>query len=230
MSTPISQLPVDLRPREKAIKYGFKQLSDEEVLAIIIRSGTRNSNAMAISRTLIHASQGLDRINQFSLSQLVDFEGINTIKAIELLAVFELQRRMLEPKLRDDIDLSYASHIYDWLRMSIGNLKQEHFIALYLNKRNQLQTYRILFIGTLDSALVHPREVFKGAFETSASSIVLVHNHPGGTLYPSVADCTLTKRLVEAGQLIGISVVDHILITNSGYFSIRESHEFLFED
>ncbi len=106
MSTPISQLPVDLRPREKAIKYGFKQLSDEEVLAIIIRSGTRNSNAMAISRTLIHASQGLDRINQFSLSQLVDFEGINTIKAIELLAVFELQRRMLEPKLRDDIDLS----------------------------------------------------------------------------------------------------------------------------
>lgn len=219
----VKEMPVEERPREKAELYGIKSLSNVELLAILIRSGYEGTSSLQIAENLIRKSNGLSFLSRLSLQDLFEIKGIKKVKALELLACFELSKRMAfcEAMNRDIMDNPNA--LIHWLRLELGNETQERFLVVYLNVKNHILSYDILFTGTVDSSLVHPREIFKEACLKSASRIILVHNHPSTDLKPSSADIELTKKLVDGSEVIGIEVLDHIIVSNQGFMSFRAS-------
>lgn len=155
--------------------------------------------------------------------QLIKIKGINHAKALELLACVEIVKRLFYYKVENTDIIKNKADIYDWLQMKLGLLNQEHFLVIYLNVKNRIIDYQVLFVGTVDVSIVHPREVFKQAFIVSASKIICVHNHPSTDLTPSTNDLKLTKVLIETGKLFGIPVLDHLIIANNGYYSCMEA-------
>lgn len=210
------------------MQLGFGQLSDEEVLTILIRSGTKQASASEIARNILEYAEGIENLGSLTVLDLCKIKGINKVKALEILALIEVQCRILKPRVNQIIDLSSSFAVLNWLKLTLGYQKQEHLLALYLNVRNALLGYRTLFIGTVDRSVIHPREIFKQALLHSASKIILVHNHPGGSTEPSIADCDVTRLIADAGFVMGIEIVDHLIVTIDTYHSMRESHEFLF--
>ena len=156
-------------------------------------------------------------------SQLIQIKGISQAKALELLACVEIVKRLFYYKIENADVIKNKADIYDWLQMKLGLLNQEHFLVIYLNVKNRIIDYQVLFVGTVDVSVVHPREVFKQAFIVSASKIICVHNHPSTDLTPSINDIKLTKVLIETGKLFGIPVLDHLIIANNGYYSCMEA-------
>lgn len=225
----IKDLPEHMRPREKAVFYGVELLSDSELLAIVLKSGTRNHPVLKIAETLLMHSRDLNGLARMNYSELVNVDGVSSQKAVEILCVFEIVKRSMKPSMNTPVSLHQPQQIQQWLQAYLGPLNQEVFMAMYLSVNFELCGYKVLFKGTLDQTLIHPREVFKHAVQMNAASIIVVHNHPGGSQHPSVMDCHVTERLVLAGELMGISLVDHLIVTLQGCVSLRETHSFLFQ-
>jgi DNA repair protein RadC len=197
------------RPREKMEKYGPERLSDIELLAILLRTGTKDLNVLKLSQKILEKF-GNGKFIDVSIDDLKTIHGIGTVKACEVLACFELGRRMLKGK-KVSILLSPKDV---WEQMSdVRGSKKEHFVVFYLDSRNQEIHKEIVSIGTLNESLVHPREVFEGAIKNNAASIIIAHNHPSGDLEPSEADIEITKKLIHAGKILDIKIVSHILVT-----------------
>lgn len=216
----IKDLPKSDRPREKLIAKGAENLKDSELLAILLRTGTTGKNVIEIASQIL-SKHSKKRLLQMTHEDLCKIDGIDSAKATALLAAFELSKRALEV---NDINLPLITTAKDAAAQltDIRDLKKEHFVVLYLNAKNQLVHKETISMGTLNANLVHPREVFEPALKCSAAQIVAAHNHPSGDPKPSDDDIELTKRLTEAGNLMGIEVMDHMIISKGGNFSFKE--------
>lgn len=214
----IKDLPKVERPREKLAKYGPQKLSNTELLAILLRTGRENLNVLELSRNIL-IKFGSEGLAAASVEELKRTHGLGTAKACEIAACFELGRRLLDDAKTD----SYLTPEDVWksLRDIAGN-KKEHFVVFYLDSRNQEIARETVGIGTLNESLVHPREVFEPAVRHSAAGVIIAHNHPSGDPDPSEEDRRVTARLAEAGKLLGIDLVDHVVIVRTGFRSFRE--------
>lgn len=212
--TKIKDLPKHEQPREKLIEKGVENLRDNELMAILLRTGIEGKDVMKVSNEILskYPKKKLLALKYIELSKI---KGIGPGKACLLLAAFELTKRALEV---EDNNLPTINNAKDAMAQlqELRTAKKEHFVALYLNARNQLIHKETISIGTLNASLVHPREVFKPAIEHLAASVILAHNHPSGEVEASEADLELTKRLKEAGKLLGVEVIDHVIITKDG--------------
>lgn len=214
----IKDLPKVDRPREKLLKYGSAKLSTTELLAILLRTGIKGLNVVELSNKILKLF-GTENIQNITITDLRKIKGLGPVKSAEVIACIELGKRLLEEK--QPLQAISPQIVFDSLK-DIRSLKKEHFIAIYLDTRNQEIHREIISIGTLNASLVHPREVFEPAIRNLAASVILVHNHPSGTLQPSINDNLLTLKLKDAGNIVGIEIKDHIIVSNVGYLSYKE--------
>jgi len=219
-SPKIKDLPKIERPREKLIAKGPQNLKDEELLAILLRTGIEGKNVLEIARQILR-KYSKKRILKMKYEDLIKIKGINSAKACTILAAQELVKRAL--KVRDET-FPMIKSTKDVIAQA-GYLREktrEHLMVLYLNARDELLFKKHVFTGTLNASIVHPREIFKEAFNRNASSIILVHNHPSGDPQPSEADIRITKNVKEAGNILGVEVKNHIIIGKNKVFSFKE--------
>lgn len=215
--TKIKDIPKFDRPREKMEKYGPGKLSDAELLAILLRTGTKDLNVLKLAQKILQKFENEKFIN-ITIDELKTIHGLGPVKACEIIACFELGKRMLKGK-KSSILLSPKDV---WERMEdIRGSKKEHFVVFYLDSRNQEIQREVISVGTLNESLVHPREVFEGAIKNNASSIIIAHNHPSGDLEPSEADIEITKKLIHAGKILDIKIIDHIIVVNNSWSKIE---------
>lgn len=210
------------RPREKALDQGITSLSNRELMALLIRTGSKRYSALELSDIILNQVSGLGELSVMSLQALMCFEGVKKAKAIALQAAFELGRRVAYDHVKQGVSIEEPQDFIRWLNMQIGFEKQEHFLVAFLNQKNRILTYRILFKGTLTSASVHPREIFQEAMRIGCARIICSHNHPSGDATVSDADIELTKCIVESGKMVSIPLVDHIIVSKNTYTSFRE--------
>ncbi|WP_308634765.1 RadC family protein [Paenibacillus silvisoli] len=218
----LKDIPAIDRPRERMLAVGAEALSHAELLAILIRTGTKRESAVLLASRLLKECGSLRGLVDMSVAEMTKIRGIGAAKAVQLRAGIELGRRIARservelPVIRRPEDA--ANLVMEELRY----LKQEHFVCLFLNTKNQVILKETLSIGTLNATLVHPREVFRAAIKCSSASLICVHNHPSGDPTPSAEDVALTHRLMEAGELVGIDVLDHLVIGDNRFISLKE--------
>jgi len=203
------------RPREKLIEKGPKNLSNIELISVIIGSGTKGSDVLKVSNDILKLLE--NGFEEISLEKLKNITGVGLAKASKILASIELARRFL---LRQGTTIKTPQDIVN-LMSYLRNKKQEYFIVITLDGANNLIREKVIFIGTLNQSLVHPREIFATALEDRAAKIILVHNHPSNCLDPSIEDKEITRRLIKAGNLLGVKVLDHIIVGNDSYLSFK---------
>lgn len=218
----IKDVPHDDRPRERLIKYGASHLANRELLAILLGSGTKNESVISLSNRVLMHFDGLKLLNEATLEELTSIKGIGKAKGVIILAALQLGRRLNEYKPNECYVIRSPEDGADYLMEEMRQLKQEHFVVLFLNTKNQVIHQQTIFIGSLNASIVHPREVFREAVRRSSASIICAHNHPSGDPTPSQEDIQVTKRLVEAGKMMGIELLDHIVIGNRKFVSLKE--------
>lgn len=216
----IKDIPKSNQPRERLIKNGIEVLSDAELLATIFQKGTKEENAIDMSNRLI-SKYGVDKLSACSLKELQKIKGIGKAKACQIIALFEFNKRHNLAK-QNGKTIKSAKDVYDYCYSKLIGTDKEHFMVLHLDTCNRVIKDEIISIGTLNSSLVHPREVFKSAIKESANAVILVHNHPSGNAEPSEEDIKITNILFKSGELLSIKVLDHIIISNDGYYSFRD--------
>jgi len=218
MTSGIKNLPTQERPREKLARYGPDRLKDSELLAILLGSGLKGTNVLELSSKILNKWKGKD-LGSATIDELMQINGIGSAKASEIVACLELGRRLLKDK-KTSVILSGRDV---WERMAdVRESKREHFVVFYLNSRDQEIKRDIVSVGTLNASLVHPREVFEQAITNHAASVIFAHNPPSGDTEPSLADKEITKKLVHAGRILDISVIDHVVVTKESWKSILE--------
>ena len=227
MYTPINQWAEDDRPREKFLLKGKSSLSDSELLAILIGSGSRNESAVQLCQRILAVSENnLSTLGKMSIAQLIQFKGIGEAKAISIAAALELGRRRRAEEAIELKKITSSKAVFDIMQPIIGELPHEEFWVLYLNNSNKVIYKGQLSKGGITGTIVDIRLIFKMAFEQNATAIILTHNHPSGKLMASDADLKITKRVKEAGQTLEIQVLDHIIITENGYLSFQDENIF----
>lgn len=210
------------RPRERFIKYGVENLSNEELLAIILKTGTHECSVKRLALMLLNELGGIEKLKTATINTLTKIKGIGQVKAIELLSIVELSKRMNMVNI-SNVKLNNSKLIFDYFKYLFKDEKQEYFYAIYLDSKSKLISYKLLFKGTINTSCVHPREVFKYAVIESAYSIIVMHNHPSGDPTPSHQDVEITKSLFEIGKIMAIPVVDHIVFGKELYYSFYEN-------
>ena len=221
----LKEMPREERPRERLINYGKESLSNEELLAIILKTGTKDKSVKELANSLLVKIGDIKNLVSINYQMLVSFSGIGSAKACSLLAVVELARRMNRRiDSLNNIAIKNTSIAFEYFQDIFKDKKQEFFYCVYLDNQKKVIDTKLLFIGTLNQSIVHPREVFKEAYLLSASSIICIHNHPSGNVNPSKEDIELTKRLFSVGMLMGIKLVDHLIIGSEQYFSFLENN------
>lgn len=217
-------LPLNERPRERLLCYGAESLSNRELLAIILGSGSRNEDILSLCGRLLRDLNGLDGLVAASKNDLCEFKGIGTAKSTQILAVGELIKRFNSNKIKDDIKINSPSDCANLMMNEMRLLNKEVLKIIMLNVKNIVLKVAQISVGSLNSSIVHPREVFYDAIKEKASSIIVCHNHPSGDPSPSNEDINITSRLVNCGKIIGIEVIDHIIIGNKTYVSLKEKN------
>lgn len=219
----IKNIPENDRPREKLIKHGAKSLTNSELLAIILRVGSKRDTAITLAQKILNLNgRGLRNIADISVEELISFHGISNAKAAQVLAVKELSKRISSIKAEDKIKINSPQDVSTLLMEEMRWLKKEYFKIILLDVKNKIIEIVNVSVGSLNSSIVHPREVFIEAIKKSSASMILVHNHPSGEIEPSKEDINITNRLIETGKIIGIKILDHIIIGNGEYLSFKE--------
>lgn len=213
----IKDLPKVERPREKLERYGPSKLSNSELLAILLGTGMKGVNVVELSQRILRKfSKNLGNV---SVDDLKDVAGLGTAKSCEIVACFELGKRLLKDKPYKLI--MKPEDVYREMK-GYRNHKQEHFVIFYLDSRNNEIVNQVVSVGTLNASLVHPRNIFESAIQHNAAQVIIAHNHPSGDCEPSEDDLEITKRLVEAGKILGIEVIDHIIVVKDNFLSFKE--------
>ncbi|WP_176560238.1 RadC family protein [Brevibacillus dissolubilis] len=215
-------VPLYERPRERLLRQGAEPLLDAELLAILLRTGLENESSFDLAQRLLASFGDLRNLSQATHEELTQVKGIGPVKAIELHAAFELGRRLVKHSRKERPVIRLPRDVADLMAPDLAHLTQEHFVCLFLNTKNQVIGKQTIFVGSLDASIVHPREVFKEAIKRSSASIICLHNHPSGDPAPSREDVAVTKTLYEVGELIGISLLDHVIIGDGRYVSLKE--------
>ncbi len=220
--TRITDWPEEERPREKLMAMGPGELSDSELLAILFRTGSRQYTAVDLAKTVLKEFGSLHQLAEVNYKKLFRLKGIGPAKAVTLAAVFEIARRIASLPRQQKLKISSPEVVFRKYGPQLSAYKKEVFLVLLLNSANLLMKEYKISEGTLNASLVHPREVFHPAISDLAASIILVHNHPSGVPNPSREDRQITRQLVEAGKVLDIPVLDHVIIGADGFFSFRE--------
>ncbi len=215
----IHDLPKIDRPREKLIKYGPEKLTDAELLAILLRTGKKGMSAVTLASKILMDFKD-SQLSDLTYNQLNTVHGLGPAKSTEIVACFELSKRVLKGK--QSKIYSTPKDVWNELK-DIRSRKREHFVVIYLDSRNQEIKKEVISIGTLNASLVHPREVFECAVRNFAAHIMIAHNHPSNNKEPSEADVEITKRLVKSGEILGIGVIDHVIVTDREWYSFKEN-------
>lgn len=222
----VHDLPREERPRERLKKLGAEALSAQELLAVIISRGSPNKSVLNIAQDLLTRFKSIKAIGEATIEQLSEIDGIGEARAMQIKACFELgKRKDLEPET-ENAHIANPKDVVEIIRKDLKNKAKEHFKIIMLNTRNKVIGIGEISVGTLDASLVHPREVFEEAIKHHSSSVILVHNHPSGDTEPSDDDLKMTKRLKEVGEILGISVLDHIIIGKDSYYSFKDKKIF----
>lgn len=221
----IKELPETERPREKLYSQGPESLSNEELLAIIIRTGSRTESSVELSKKVLSLdARGLVYLRDTTLEELMEIKGIGECKAAQILAAIEIGKRINHYTAVEKVKINQPSTLASIFMDEMRYLQKEHFRVILLDTKNQIIGKEEISIGTLNASIVHPRDVFKIAIKRNANSIILVHNHPSGDPTPSKEDINITNRLTDVGELVGIKVLDHIIIGDSCYISFKEKN------
>jgi len=218
----LRDVPHEERPRERMMQYGAQALSNAELLAILLRTGTVQESAVHLAQRLLNQSGGLRSLVDMSLQQITEIKGIGEAKALQIQAGIELGRRLARSGMKETVTVRSPGDVSSLLMEDMRYLQKEHFVCLFLNTKNHIIGQETLSMGSLNASIVHPREVFRAAIKRSSASIICVHNHPSGDPTPSPEDIQMTRRLVEAGEIVGIDVLDHIVIGDRTYVSLKE--------
>lgn len=222
--TTFKKIPNEEKPRERLLVYGANNLSNEELLMIILKSGTKKKSVKDIAIDVLASISNIKDFNNLTINQLEKIEGIGKVKAIELAAIIEFSKRITKRiSEKDMISCTSPETIINYFNDYFKNKKQEEFICIYLDNKKKYISKKKLFVGTINSSIVHPREIFKEAYLLSASFIICIHNHPSGDSTPSKEDIVLTYKIKELGELHAIPLVDHLIIGNDSYFSFYEN-------
>ncbi|MEE0779792.1 MAG: DNA repair protein RadC [Massilimicrobiota sp.] len=224
----IKTLPLEENPREKALTYGIETLNNVELLALILRTGHKNESVIQLSQRLLTEIGGFANLSTVTYADLIALKGIKQAKAIEILSIIEIAKRLkdvssIEKPLLNPYDI--FERVHNQLRF----LKQEHFLLLCLDNKNKVIKEKTIFIGSLNMSVVTPREVFKEAIAISSAKIVLVHNHPSGDALPSEEDLLMTEQFQKLGQMMSIEVIDHIVVGWNQFYSIMAKQLFFYE-
>lgn len=220
----IKDLPIEERPRERIVKYGPSKLSNEELLSIILRCGTKNKSVNELSIDIIKEFGNIYNLKNSTINRLNKINGMGLSKSSIILALVELGRRMYLEDNNKKLIFKNPKDIFIHTKYLFNNKKQELFYCLYLNNKQELIGEELLFIGTVNKSITHPREVFKEAYLYSASSIICLHNHPLGDVTPSNDDIMFTKALKEIGIIQKIPILDHIIVSNNNYYSFHDNN------
>ncbi len=219
----IKAMPYGERPREKILETGVEYLSNSELIGVLLESGYKDKSAVELAGSIINEShEGLLGLYSMNVKELTKIKGIGIAKACKICSAIELGKRVSRAKVNILGKAFNPNDVVEFFFNTFADLNKEHFIVLSLNSKNLITSYEIVSIGTLNSSLVHPREVFHSAIKRSASKIILIHNHPSGICKPSIQDDKITERLQKVGEIIGIQVVDHLIIVKDDYYSYRE--------
>jgi len=221
----VHDLPLSERPRERLLKHGIEALSAQEILALILGRGIKDESVIVTAQKLLSTFGNLKNIAAASMEELTKIKGIGPAKAAQIKAAFELSKRLEDSSDKDrKTTVKSPEDAIKSVKNQLKGKKKEHFLVLSLDTRNHLINTQTISIGSLDSSIVHPREVFKEAISSTAASVIFAHNHPSGDPTPSEDDIKLTKRLVEAGEILGIEVLDHIIICDKDYISMKSKN------
>jgi len=217
-------LPDSDKPRERLFTFGSENLSNEELLSILLKTGTKKMSVKELSLKLLECIGDISKLKDVGINTLMKIDGIGKVKAIEIKAALELGKRVyLNNDKLDKLSFNCAETIYNYFINIVGDKKQEYFYCVYVDTKGKYIDKKCLFVGTINSSVVHPREVFKEAYLLSASGIICVHNHPSGDSTPSKEDKVITKKLKEISIIHGINFIDHIIIGNNYYFSFYDN-------
>ncbi len=192
------------------------------MLAIILRNGTKTHSALELGDDLLQSYHSFSNLSTAALHDLKKVNGIKEAKALQLMACFEINRRLSLERTRESRLMNHPKEFVTWLNQEIGNQMQEHFLVVFLDTKNIMMEYKTIFIGTINMSLIHPREIYKEALHIGCAKIICVHNHPSGDVNASREDIMITKRLQEVGEIVGIPLLDHIIVGKNNYFSLRE--------
>ena len=223
----LHDLPKEERPRERLTKFGEQALSAQELLQLILGRGIAGESVAVTSQKLLSHFGSLQKLSEANIEELSSIKGIGQAKAAQIKAVFEISRRISTqtPSYKSK-ELTNPEKVFKFMRGKVKDYSKEHFYMIALNSRNW--SLNEVSIGTLDSSLVHPREVFSEAIKSKAASVIFIHNHPSGDPEPSEEDLTITKKLIDSGNVLGIKVIDHIIITRSNFLSVQNQNPDLF--
>lgn len=218
-------IPESDKPRERLFNYGEEYLSNEELIAIILKTGSKKYSVKEVSLKLLETISNITKLKDIGIPSLVKIDGIGRVKAIELKAAIELGRRVYLDNNITKVKLNSSLAIYDYFISILKDKKQEYFYCLYVDTKGAFLGKKCLFIGTINNSVIHPREIFKEAYLLSANGIICVHNHPSGDSMPSREDIVVTKKLKELGVIHGIKIIDHIIIGNNNYYSFCDDNK-----
>lgn len=222
----IKNLPYEEQPREKLVAHGVSFLSNSELLAILLRTGTRNKSAVDLGRLIVKKfGNNINELSQVTIEELCTIDGIGESKATQIISAIELGKRVKQSTALRGLKITSPSDVVQFFSMELSDSNVEKFVIVLLNTKNEVINWEIISVGSLNASIVHPREVFNRAIKRSAASIIAIHNHPSGAIEPSREDLGITKRLSESGQLIGIPLIDHIIIGKECYYSFKEQNQ-----
>ena len=214
------------RPRERLIRQGAKSLSNQELIAILLGTGTKRESVLTVANRVLINFEKLHNLKYATLEEMTEIKGIGEAKAVLLLAAIELGRRLASKDLEERFTIRSPEDAATFLMQDMTSLQQEHFVCLFLNVKNQVLHKQTIFVGSLNASIVHPREIFREAVKRSAASIICSHNHPSGIPTPSPEDIDVTTRLYEAGKIVGVDLIDHVIIGDHQFISMKEKGYF----
>ena len=226
MSYMIKDMPLDEKPREKVKKYGFSNVTDADLISILLRCGTKKKSVTELAIDVLEYIRSVPSINDLRVSSLASFNGIGDVKAITLLSAIEFGKRMSYKVQNKVVKVSNAKEVFDVYKYLLWNETQEKVMVIFLNSKNEVIDNKIVFMGTANESVIHPRDIFKEAIVLNAIKVICIHNHPSGNPYPSLDDKAITIRLKEVGKIVGIPLVDHIIFGDEKYYSFLENDEF----
>ena len=218
----VREVPKASRPRERLDHYGEKALATHELLAILLRTGPKDSNVIQLALRVMNHFGDLHALKMATIEELMEINGIGRTKAIEMKACIELGDRFSQTTQLKSGTITSTQMAGALLKQEMRELQQEHVVALYLNTKNEIIKKKTIFVGSLNSSVAHPREIFREAVRYAAARIILAHNHPSGNPEPSEADLVFTRRMVECGEMMGIDLLDHFIIGDPTYVSLKE--------